>query len=314
MTPVRLLTLSGETLERLAAALPQFRTMLDDRIAQHDFRNIANVPADIDQELLPAGAAAQQSVSDAQVDQTEDEVDEADLDAPFAEGRPLRQGSPPSTRALHPADRRDGLRRRVPGDGLSRLWTARQPRAHSPARAHRLDGTSLRAICRAGEELGLAARAVKASTGHLDQMPLPAIIHWEATTGWCCTTSSGRTSWIVDPALGQAEGDARRVRAKWSGYAALFDYTELRAGAEATRRLAWLWPFFRPLLGPAAARRSGSPLIVSALQMVFPVFTQMIVDRVLVEQDVALLNLLIVGMARGAWSSSSARCACSATC
>ena len=35
LTPVRLLTLSGDTLERLGEALPAFRSMLDDRLAQY---------------------------------------------------------------------------------------------------------------------------------------------------------------------------------------------------------------------------------------------------------------------------------------
>ena len=36
--------------------------------------------------------------------------------------------------------------------------------------------------------------------------------------------------------------------------------------------------------------------MASGLAMVLPVFTQVIVDRVLVEQDVGLLNLLIIAM------------------
>src|ERR1022692_1625882 len=41
------------------------------------------------------------------------------------------------------------------------------------------DGTSLKAICHAATELGLAARSVKASLRNLPVMPLPAIVHWE---------------------------------------------------------------------------------------------------------------------------------------
>ena len=43
-------------------------------------------------------------------------------------------------------------------------------------------------------------------------------------------------------------------------------------------------------------RALGLAIVVSALQLVLPVFTQVIVDRVLVEQDVTLLRLLIVAM------------------
>ena len=42
---------------------------------------------------------------------------------------------------------------------------------------------------------------------------------------------------------------------------------------------------------------SALALIVSLLQMIIPVFTQVIVDRVLVERDVRLLNVLVLGMA-----------------
>ncbi|HMZ20537.1 MAG TPA: hypothetical protein PLD20_21545, partial [Blastocatellia bacterium] len=38
------------------------------------------------------------------------------------------------------------------------------------------------------------------------------------------------------------------------------------------------------------------PAVVSALQMLLPVFTQVIVDRVLVENDVSLLTMLIGAM------------------
>ena len=144
--------------------------------------------------MLPAGAAAQQSVGDAQVDQAEDDVDEADRRRAIRGRRPLRQAPPPSARALHPADRRDGLRRRVPGDG---------PRALRPrASAWRASGSSSTPASTApacdrsaapAEELGLAARSVKASA------PQPRSdaaagdrATGTATTGWCCTTSTGR--------------------------------------------------------------------------------------------------------------------------
>ena len=71
---------------------------------------------------------------------------------------------------------------------------------------------------------------------------------------------------------------------KWTGYAALFDYTQEFEKAPRRRAgLAWLWPFFRPY-APLLLRGLGLALVVSALQMIFPVFTQVIVDRVLVEQ------------------------------
>ena len=47
---------------------------------------------------------------------------------------------------------------------------------------------------------------------------------------------------------------------------------------------------------PLLVRALALAGVVSVLQMVLPVFTQVIVDRVLVEQDLSLLRLLIVAM------------------
>jgi ATP-binding cassette, subfamily B, bacterial HlyB/CyaB len=78
--------------------------------------------------------------------------------------------------------------------------------------------------------------------------------------------------------------------AKWSGYAALFDYTDAFATApEGRSSLAWLVPFARPFRGAIAAALALA-VIASALQMMLPVFIQVIVDKVLVDGDIGLLH------------------------
>ena len=62
------------------------------------------------------------------------------------------------------------------------------------------DGTSLRGIQRGGEHVGLEVRAVKASKDRVEQLPLPAIIHW------------GGNHWVV---LYRVDGD--RVDDRRSG-------------------------------------------------------------------------------------------------
>ncbi len=83
---------------------------------------------------------------------------------------------------------------------------------------------------------------------------------------------------------------------KWSGYAALFDYTETFAHAPETKPgVGWLLPFLKPFTG-IFAKAFGLAIIVSGLQMLLPVFTQVIVDRALVENDASLLTTMIVSM------------------
>ena len=104
---------------------------------------------------------------------------------------------------------------------------------------------------------------------------------------------------------------------KWSGYAALFDYTRARSTAApegAARRSPGCWlpaPVHGVLIAKVARCSPSSP---ASLQMLLPVFTQVIVDRVVVEQDVGLLNMVVARHARRARLHDSSPTCCSATC
>ena len=82
--------------------------------------------------------------------------------SPTAEGRFVKKRAPahPALPARAP-DRRDGLRRRLPGHGVPPLRPRGQPRAHPPALHTASTARACAGICRAATELGLAARAVR---------------------------------------------------------------------------------------------------------------------------------------------------------
>ncbi|MFN7976786.1 MAG: peptidase domain-containing ABC transporter [Vicinamibacterales bacterium] len=295
VTRVRLLTLSGDTIARLGAALPEFKARLDERVAQYDYAAVAQVPADIGQEMLPAAATTQAAVDDGQVDRSSDDLDRAGAHEPFAEGGHFVKSRDRRVPVVRQIDEMDC------GAACLAMVTRAFGRRVSLARIRQLintglDGTSLRSICRAGEELGLATRSVKASVRHLDRMPLPAIVHWD-DYHWIVLAKVGPSSIrVVDPAVGPRTFTREEFLEKWSGYAALFDYTPaFEQAPESPRLLDWVWPLLRPHRG-LLAQALGLAVVVSVLQMVLPVFTQVIVDRVLVEQDVQLLHLLIGGM------------------
>ena len=54
VAPCRLLRLTEATFTRLLTAYPEFRTQLEERIAQYDYRMVARVPLDFAEETLPA--------------------------------------------------------------------------------------------------------------------------------------------------------------------------------------------------------------------------------------------------------------------
>jgi len=315
VTPCRLLRLTRETYADLLAKHAEFRAAIEERIAQFDFRHTAQIPIDLFREMLPADASVTELVSDAQLDQ--------DLTRTWAIPDPKDHAARPE-----PADQPDAasapfadesgrfVKRRKRIRRFPHLWQIDEMdcgatslamvcryygRAISLARIRQmvhtsLDGASLKAICEGANELGLAARAVKASPVNLPQMPLPAIVHWDGNH-WVVLYDVDATSVRVsDPGIGKRRMPIAEFEKKWSGYAALFDYTDKFADNEETSAgISWLLPFFKPYAG-LIMQATALALIVSVLQMVIPVFTQVIVDRVVVEHDVGLLNVLILGM------------------
>src|SRR5438874_3351226 len=79
------------------------------------------------------------------------------------------------------------------------------------------DGTSLKALCRAAVELGLAARALKVSLRNLSVMPLPAIVHWEGNHWMVLYDVDVTQVRVADPALGFRKIPRKEFEQKWSG-------------------------------------------------------------------------------------------------
>jgi HlyB family type I secretion system ABC transporter len=293
VSPCRLLQLTAETFGKLIA-YPEFREQLEERIAQYDYQRTARVPLDFAEELLPADTAAAEQVGPDQVEQ----MSEAAGKGPFAseEGYFVKRGR--RIRRIAYVQQIDEM---DCGAASLAMVCRHFGRSVSLARIRQLvhtsiDGTSLRGLCTAATELGLAARAVKAAGEDLAQMPLPAIVHWEGNHWLVLYDAGAKQVRVADPAGGLRRFSRQEFDKKWSGYAALFDYTKEFAHAPESRAsLNWLWPFVRPFRG-VLTQAVFLAIVVSALQMVLPVFTQVIVDRVVVERDPGLLQILIVSM------------------
>ena len=296
LTPCSLLALSAETFQRLLDTLPEFRAEMEARIAQYSTRTLRRCPpASTRSCCRPARRPRSRSATRRSISRIA--RPRRPTLAPFeTEGRFVKRA-----RRI----RRVPLVRQIDemdcGAACLAMICRHFGRLVSLARIRQLvntglDGTSLRSLCQAGEELGLATRSVKTSLRNLDRMPLPAIAHWDADH-WLVVFDVTRTHVrLADPALGIRQVPRDEFAARWSGYAALFEYTpQFEHAPVSASNISWMWPFVRPHR-PLLWRALALAGIVSMMQMTLPVFTQVIVDRVLVEQDVSLLNLLIAGM------------------
>jgi len=140
------------------------------------------------------------------------------------------------------------------------------------------DGTSLRGIMLAAEEAGLEGRALKASKGNLDELALPAIIHWEGNHWVVVYAVEGDRVRIADPARGLRRISRADVEEKWSGWCATFRPTPRLDDAPIDRLdLTWLLPFVRPLRAKLALA-AVMAIAATGLQLLAPVLTQKVVD------------------------------------
>src|SRR5438034_2485665 len=294
-TDCQLLSLEPKSVQELRRRFPEFEKLLGERLALYQAKTEARIPLDFTTELLPAETQVQNKV---QLDGEHPPAETEDKEAPFADEEGLFRKRGKRIRKIDHIMQMDEMDWGAASLGMICRYFGRKV---SLARIRQLchtatDGTSLKALSRTATELGLAARALKISIRNLSLMPLPAIVHWEGNHWIVLYDVDEQHVRVADPALGRRQLGRAEFEEKWSGYAALFDYTaDFEKAPVGRSSIAWLWSFFRPF-SRIFARALALALVVSALQMVLPVFTQVIVDRVLVEQDVGLLNILVLSM------------------
>ena len=288
-----LLALDPNAVRSLKQSYPEFGKLLDERLAQYEAKTEARIPLDFTEELLPAETRRHDKLA---LDGKQ-AVEKADAEAPFVdeEGHFRKKGKIRKLEQIAQIDEMDC------GAASIGMICRHFGRKVSLARIRQLchtatDGTSLKALCRAATELGLAARALKVSLRNLPMMPLPAIVHWEGNHWMVLYDVDAAHVRVADPAIGLRKIARKEFEQKWSGYAALFDYTiAFERTPESESSLAWVWPFMSKFRG-ILMQVLGLAVAVSFLQLLFPVFTQMVVDKVIVENDIGLLKTIILGM------------------
>ena len=290
----RLLALEPDAVRDLKRHYPEFGKLMEERLAQYQAETEARVPLDFTTEMLPAEVAAHDKL---EVDQDR-AAPTPEGEDPFAEEGGLFRKRKKRIRKIEHIEQIDEMDCGAASLGMICRHFGRKV---SLSRIRQLchtstDGTSLKAICRAATELGLAARALKVSLRNLPLMPLPAVVHWEGNHWIVLYDVADTYVKVADPALGLRKIPRKEFEEGWSGYAALFDYTTAFANApESKPGLAWIVPFlakFKTLFLQVMLLA----VAMTFLELLFPIFTEMVVDKVIVEKNVGLLETILLGM------------------
>jgi ATP-binding cassette subfamily B protein len=164
------------------------------------------------------------------------------------------------------------------------------------ATATAIDGTSLLGLEQGATRLGLRAQSLKVSASRLDELPMPAIVHWDANH-WLVLQDVGRR-WVrvVDPMVGPRRFTRTEFLERWSGYTLLLAPTpRLQEVPEDTAGLRWILGFLRPER-PALLAVAGLALVSATATLLVPYSSQLIIDQVIVDDDPAMLNVIMLGI------------------
>ncbi|EAZ91268.1 peptidase domain-containing ABC transporter [Crocosphaera chwakensis] len=164
-------------------------------------------------------------------------------------------------------------------------------------------GASLKNLGKAAEKLGYQARPVRASLNRLIEEKNPWIAHWQGDHYVVVYRVKGDRLLIADPAQGKRLIPRQEFIAGWTGYGLLLDPTEQLNQVPTEKRS--LGRFVRLLL---PYRNLGIQIILASLLiqifgLVTPLFTQIILDKVVVNKSLTTLNVFALGVLLfGIWS------------
>ncbi|MVW78514.1 peptidase domain-containing ABC transporter [Bordetella sp. 02P26C-1] len=161
-----------------------------------------------------------------------------------------------------------------------------------------LKGATLLQVAGMCERLGMQYRAVSLELDELTNLRTPCILHWRFNHFVVLCSANGRTAIINDPATGQRKISYEELNEAFTGVALEVWPAETFQPAPPEPPL-----HLRKLIGKVyGIKRALLQIIVLALvlemlSLTTPVFTQWVIDDVIVSADTDLLTTLLIGFA-----------------
>jgi ATP-binding cassette subfamily B protein len=156
-------------------------------------------------------------------------------------------------------------------------------------------GSSLKSLSKAAEDLGYQARPIRASFNRIENHKHPWIAHWQGNHYIVVYRIRGKKVLVADPALGKREISRQEFIEGWTGYALLLDptarlYTTPDDKRSLGRFIPILWPY--RFLGLQIILVS---ILIQLFGLVSPLFTQIILDQIVVSRNQTTLNVFVIG-------------------
>jgi HlyB family type I secretion system ABC transporter len=159
-------------------------------------------------------------------------------------------------------------------------------------------GASLKSLAKAAERMGFQTRPVRASLTPLRNQN-PWIAHWQGNHYVAVYRFKKQQVLVADPAAGKRWMSIKDFTDSWTGYALILDPTaELyrnhsaeHKGIKVKNFLGIIWPYRATI-----AQILVISLLIQMFGIVTPLFTQVILDQVVVSKSIVTLHVFAIGL------------------
>jgi ATP-binding cassette subfamily B protein len=167
-------------------------------------------------------------------------------------------------------------------------------------------GASLKNLAKAAERMGFQTRPVRASLTPLRNQN-PWIAHWQGNHYVAVYRFKNQQVLVADPAMGKRWMSVKNFTENWTGYALILDPTPQlyrneigeQKGIKTKNFLSIIWPYRSTI-----AQILVISLFIQIFGIVTPLFTQVILDQVVVSKSIVTLHVFAIGLLLfGIWRS-----------
>ncbi len=169
-------------------------------------------------------------------------------------------------------------------------------------------GTNLYVLSRISSQFGFVAEGYEMEFKYLQEITLPCIAHYEGVHFVVIYRANDKYVWVADPAYGKDKYTREEFEEKWNGVVLTVKPTEYSfkskdmlemVESKRAEDASLYGKFYQPVEKP---RRKlllqilGATLLLQLAGLAVPIFTQTIVDQVLVHENKQLLYSILIGM------------------
>ncbi len=156
-------------------------------------------------------------------------------------------------------------------------------------------GASLKSLAKAAESLGFQARPVRASLGKLAEQSNPWIAHWQGIHYVVIYTVERHRVLVADPADSKRWVSRQEFLTHWTGFALMLEPTErLKTAPNEKRSLGKFVTALLPYKN-LGLQIIGLSVLIQVFALVSPLFTQIILDQVVVQRSQSVLTVFCIG-------------------